>query len=131
MSFNREIRMHPRRAIIIPLFALIAVLSGCQNAVRTIAVSADSVDAFLSADDADRAMVKANLPQVHAAAEQLRRDFPKQCQAALDAVLVYQRTGAPDDAEHLKSALAVVQESARLARLYLAQMAAAQTKKGT
>lgn len=119
--------MNARKSFLaLAMLTMLAIVTGCQNAVRTIAVSADSVDAFVLADDQDRAGMKANFPQIHEAAEKLRREFPAQCTLALDAVLAYARDGSTENGDKLKASLAAVRESARLARLYLAQLSASQ-----
>jgi hypothetical protein len=89
---------------------------------RTIQAAFESVDALVQFDAANRQLVQATAPQLHAFAESVRKTAPAQFDAAWAALHAYQANKSPATGQTLNDAAAVVENLARQARLYLAQV---------
>lgn len=111
---NSELRQRrgARTALILIglMFALgaAALLAGCGVAPgsdpvivtgeKTIQAAFTAVDTFLAADDANRELMTQELPDVHALAERLRKEFPPIHREAVALDLLYRKTRSADDA---------------------------------
>ena len=95
------------------------------NAQRVQSASLTVMEALWNIDDADRPLMRANFPEVHAFVEQSRRDFPGYYAKASGALAAYQLTKSPDSANDLGAALDQIESLARTARTYLIKINAA------
>lgn len=98
------------------------------NAERSIAVSKDIVHAFVTVDHENRAWFKANAPDVHDAAETLRKKFPPAHNSAMALIRAYKRNRTPENKANMLTALSVLNQ---LSIEAAAWMAKSQIKKVT
>jgi hypothetical protein len=93
------------------------------DAERTIRASFDAVDGFLQYDHANRPTLRQVAPDVHAFAESLRTTLQDPAtspfEAAWAAVRAYKAGRTADNGSRVEDAVAVVEQLARRARLYL------------
>lgn len=92
------------------------------NAERTLAASFDVIDTFLSVEHERRETVRAELPDVHAFAEQLRREAPAALTAAKSAIDAYKASRDRANADAMNNTLAAVETLARQSRLHLSRI---------
>jgi hypothetical protein len=129
-------------------FAVLVLLSGCKTlqpgadpvVVRTeqsLTIAQATFDTFLKLDDADRPLVKHQLPAVHNFAEWLREPMPispgstvivarwAEMVAAADRVkLAYQANRTPENRANLVTALATLEVAVSEVQSNLAQLQA-------
>lgn len=90
-------------------------------AERNVKDAATVIDAFLDLEYENQAYVKSNLPEVHAVAEQLRREAPNALREARRLTEVYKLTRTADAQNQQNAALDRAYQLAKLARDALAQ----------
>lgn len=117
---------------VVMLFLLPLLFTGCAgvepgsdpvvvNAERGLAVSVEVVQSFMNIDHAHRDWFKANAPDVHAAAETLRRKFPSAHDSALALIKAYKRNRTPENKASMLTAMALVNQLSIEASAWLAK----------
>lgn len=89
---------------------------------RTTSAAFDTVHTFLTIEHENRGTVAAQLPAVHAFAEQTRKTAPGLFREARAATAVYKASRSSADATAMDRALLAIQTLARQARQYLIEM---------
>lgn len=86
---------------------------------KTLRVSKDTIDLFLHLEYDNKALVKANFPQVHAFAETLRKQAPDALIAANNAKNAFKHNRNASNQASLMTAVATVSELAAQSQQYI------------
>jgi hypothetical protein len=92
------------------------------NAEKTLRISKDTLDLFVSLEYHNQAQVKARFPAIHEFAEKVRRTAPALLKTANDAKNAYKYNRNGTTAGQLWAAMAAVTKLAADAQTYLAQV---------
>jgi len=117
---------------IIPIVALL-LMSGCAgilpgndpvlvNAERTTALAYTSFDSFFALERNQDAFVKANLPQVHKFANDLRRNAPQYLASARSATEAYRLNRSAENKATLDTLIAVLTNAMAQIGTYTAEI---------
>jgi hypothetical protein len=117
---------------IAPILALL-IFSGCAsilpgndptlvNAERTTALAYTSFDSFFALERNQDAFVKANLPQVHKFANDLRRNAPHYLSSARQATEAYRLNRSAENKATLDTLIAVLQNAMAQIGTYTAEI---------
>lgn len=98
------------------------------NAERGTTIAFETVDSFLALEHTYREWFRVNAPDVHAAAEKLRKEAPAAFASVNALRKAYKASRTPEARANLETALAVINQLGVEASVWLAR---AQTKKNT